>query len=232
MSGMNSHALSADPSAARERGTFLTKVYAHLILAVMLFVGFEVWFFTTGIAGAVLSVFSGVSWLIVLGGFMLLSWVATMLAAPNLSSGLQYIGFAFYVLLQALIFVPLLAAANSVAPGVITSAAQVTLGGFFLLTGVVVFTGRDFSFLRTFLVWGGLLGLGVIVCAVLFQFDPGTWFSVAMVLLAGGSVLYTTSNILQSGFPRDAYVAASIQLFAGIALMFWYVLRLFLGARR
>jgi FtsH-binding integral membrane protein len=73
--------------------------------------------------------------------------------------------------------------------------------------------------------------LAVIICAVLFGFNLGTWFSVAMIALAAGSVLYTTSNIMR-GFPANAEVAASIQLFAGIAMMFWYVLRLFMGSRR
>lgn len=217
--------------AAREQSSFLTRVYAHLVLAVLIFVGLEVWFFRTGIANTVLQVFSGVSWLVILGGFMLLSWVATLIAVPSVARPLQYVGFFLYILLQALIFIPLLAAADSAAPGVIASAAQVTVGGFLLLTAVVVTTGRDFSFLRSFLVWGGLLALALIVCAVLFKFNLGTWFSVAMVVLAGGSVLYTTSNIMR-GFPANADVAASIQLFAGIAMMFWYVLRLFMGSRR
>ena len=217
--------------AAREQSSFLVRVYAHLVLAVLLFVGLEVWFFRSGIAQTVLQIFSGVSWLIVLGGFMLLSWVATLIAVPTVARPLQYVGFVLYVLLQALITVPLLAAADGAAPGVIASAAQVTIGGFLLLTAVVVTTGRDFSFLRSFLIWGGLFGLGVIVCAVLFGFDPGTWFSVAMIALACGSVLYTTSSIMR-GFPANADVAASIQLFAGIALMFWYVLRIFMGSRR
>jgi FtsH-binding integral membrane protein len=34
------------------------------------------------------------------------------------------------------------------------------------------------------------------------------------------------------GFPANADVAAAIQLFAGIAMMFWYVLRMFMGSRR
>jgi FtsH-binding integral membrane protein len=85
--------------------------------------------------------------------------------------------------------------------------------------------------MKTFLFWGGILALVAIVCAVLFQFELGTWFSVAMVLLAGGSILYTTSSVLRD-FPEDAYVAASIQLFAAVALMFWYILRLFIGSRR
>jgi FtsH-binding integral membrane protein len=51
-----------------------------------------------------------------------------------------------------------------------------------------------------------------------------------MIVLAGGSVLYTTSNVMR-GFPPNADVAASIQLFAGMAMMFWYVLRLFMARR-
>ena len=227
----NPYTVPVSGLAAREQGSFLTRVYAHLILAVLLFMGLEIWFFQSGIADTVLRIFSGVSWLVVLGGFMLLSWVATLIAVPSVSRPLQYVGFFLYVLLQALITIPLLAAAESAAPGVIASAAQVTIGGFVLLTAVVVTTGRDFSFLRSFLIWGGLFGLAVIVCAVIFKFDQGTWFSVAMIVLASGSVLYTTSNIMR-GFPANADVAASIQLFAGIAMMFWYVLRMFMGSRR
>jgi FtsH-binding integral membrane protein len=33
-------------------------------------------------------------------------------------------------------------------------------------------------------------------------------------------------------FSEDSYVAAALQLFASIALMFWYVLRLFIGNQR
>lgn len=216
---------------AEARGAFLVRTYTHLTLAISLFVGIEIWFFNTGIAAAIVAAFSSVSWLLVLGGFMLLSWLATFLANPSVARPMQYLGLVLYVLLQAVITVPLLDIANETAPGVIASAAQATLGGFFLLTGVVVFTRKDFSFLRTFIVWGGLLGLGVIVAAVLFNFDLGTWFSLAMVVLAGGSILYTTSSIMRD-YPENADLAAAIQLFAAVALMFWYVLRLFMGARR
>jgi FtsH-binding integral membrane protein len=69
------------------------------------------------------------------------------------------------------------------------------------------------------------------VGGVLFGFQLGTWFSVAMVGLAGGAILHDTSKIIRD-FPEDRHVAASLQLFASVALMFWYVLRIFLGSRR
>ena len=51
---------------------------------------------------------------------------------------------------------------------------------------------------------------------------------VAMIGFAGAAVLYDTSNIMHH-YPQDRYVAASMALFASIALMFWYILRLFMG---
>jgi FtsH-binding integral membrane protein len=229
---MNSpYSMPVGQMSAEVRGSFLVRVYSHLALALLMFVGIEVWFFQSGFADTIVDAFSSVNWLLILGGFMLLSWLATFLAQPSISRPVQYLGLVFYVFLQALITVPLLDLANQTAPGTIASAAQATLGGFFLLTGVVVVTRKDFSFLRTFLVWGGIFALATIVCAVLFKFDLGTWFSVGMVLLAGGSILHTTSAVMRD-YPEDADLAASIQLFAGVALMFWYVLRLFLGSRR
>ena len=52
----------------------------------------------------------------------------------------------------------------------------------------------------------------------------------AMVGLAGASILYNTSNVLYR-YPEDRYVAASLQLFASVALLFWYVLRIFISRR-
>lgn len=227
----NPYTMPVSELPADARGTFIVRTYTHLTLAVLLFVGIEVWFFTSGIANAIVAAVSSVSWLIVLGGFMVLSWLATYLASPRLSKPAQYLGFALYILGQAIITVPLLYIANQSAPGIIASAAQVTIGGFLLMTSIVILTRKDFSFLRSFLIWGGVLGLITIVCAVLFGFQIGTWFSVAMVVLAGASILYTTSSVMRD-YPEDAYVAAAIQLFAAVALLFWYVLRLFIGSRR
>jgi hypothetical protein len=67
-----------------------------------------------------------------------------------------------------------------------------------------------------------------IVGSFIFGFQLGTWFSVAMIGFAGAAVLYDTSNIMHH-YPQDKYVAASMQLFASIALMFWYVLQLFMS---
>ena len=49
-----------------------------------------------------------------------------------------------------------------------------------------------------------------------------------VVVYAGGAVLYDTSKVLHEYGPGQE-VAASLQLFASIALLFWYVLMLFMG---
>lgn len=56
----------------------------------------------------------------------------------------------------------------------------------------------------------------------------GTYFLVAMIAFAGVAILYDTSNVLHH-YPENRAVAAALQLFASVALMFWYVLRLFLS---
>jgi FtsH-binding integral membrane protein len=150
-------------------------------------------------------------------------------SARSLST--QYAGLGAYVVLQSLIFVPLLAMAEAYAPGAIQSAGLVTLLGFAGLTAVVFTTRRDFSFLGSVIRWGFIVALIAIVAAVIFGFSLGTFFSVAMVGLAGATVLHDTSNVLHH-FPEDSYVAAALELFASIALMFWYILRLFMGSSR
>ncbi|NIW23720.1 MAG: permease, partial [Gammaproteobacteria bacterium] len=108
------------------------------------------------------------------------------------------------------------------------SAAGVTLLGTGGLTVVAFVTKKDFSFLRGILVWAGILALVAIVGSVLFGFHLGTWFSVAMIGFAGAAILYDTSNVMHH-YPEDRYVAAALELFASIALMFWYVLQLFMS---
>jgi hypothetical protein len=208
------------------RSAFIWRVYAHVALAILGFAAVESWLFSSGAAVRILNVMAGTSWLLILGAFMLVSWLATHVAIRVESKPLQYLALAGFVVAEAIIFVPLLALAMSEAPGMIQSAAGVTLLGTGGLTAVALITRRDFSFLRGILVWGGILALVAIVSAVIFGFEMGTWFSVAMIGFAGAAVLYDTSNILHH-YPEDRHVAASLALFASIALMFWYVLRLF-----
>lgn len=210
---------------AEARATFVTRTYMHLLGAILVFAALEAYLFSSGLAFTIARAMFGVSWLLVLGGFILVSWLASRVAHNTKSLPAQYAALGAFVLAEALVFVPLLVLAEWKAAGTIKSAALLTLIGFSALTAVVHYTRKDFSFLGSLLKWAGIVALLLIVAGVIFGFQLGTFFSVGMIALAGAAILYDTSNVLHH-FPEDRYVAASLELFASVALMFWYVLRL------
>jgi FtsH-binding integral membrane protein len=212
------------------RARFVSRTYNHLFAAVTAFIVLEVLLFKSGFAASIANTLLGTSWLLVLGGFMVVSWIARSVAHRAESKAMQYFALATYVVGEAIIFVPLLYVADRFAPGAIASAAMVTFLAFVGLSLVAFYTRKDFSFLRGILWWGGVIALVSIAGGVIFGFQLGTFFSVAMVGLAGAAILYDTSNVLHH-YPEDRYVAASLDLFASVALMLWYVLRLFMSRR-
>ena len=209
------------------RVQFMRRVYAHLMGAIAAFVLIELFLFSTGlaysIADSVLN--SGVNWLLILGGFVLISWLSSSVAHRATSPAAQYTAYTALIVAESLIFVPLLVIASLQAPGAIAQAGMLSIVGFAGLSVIALTSSRDFSRLGALLKWVGIVALLAIVGAVVFGFELGTWFSVAMIGFAGGLILFETSKVLRS-YPPDRAVAASMQLFASLALLFWYVLRL------
>jgi uncharacterized protein len=214
-----------------ERMRFVRRVYVHLFFALMAFVGlcwafdqtqfaedFTIWVATTG----------RWSWLVVLLGFMVVSYLADRWSHSDTSPTLQYIGLAVYVVAEAFIFIPLIhIAAHYSDPSVLPNAALLTSVLFVGLTGTVFIMRKDFSFLRGFLAIGAMAALGIILCGALFGFNLGLWFAVAMTVYAAGAVLYQTSQIMAHYRPTQ-HVGAALGLFAAVALMLWYVIQIFM----
>ncbi|HSM05804.1 MAG TPA: Bax inhibitor-1 family protein [Longimicrobiales bacterium] len=225
-----SRAAQAPITEVTERAVFIVRTYGHLFGAIVGFTLLEVFLFRSGLAEPIAQALLSVNWLLVLGGFVVVSWFASRVAARAESKGSQYAALAGFVVAEAIIFVPLLFVANYYAPGAIQSAATMTLLGFTGLTAVAFATRADFSFLKGLVMWGMVVAMLLIVGGVLFGMELGTWFSVGMVGLAGAAILYDTSGVIHK-YPEDRYVAASLQLFASVALMFWYVLQLFTSRR-
>ncbi len=210
------------------RIAFYKKTYLHVALAVLLFIIVEwVFFQSEPIVRFALSLTQGWKWLLMLGGFMLATNYADKVVHSNHDRGQQYAGLVLYVVAQAFIFIPLIFMATAIAAqggdNIINQAAILTLSLFTGLSAIVLITKKDFSYLRSALTIGGFIALGLIVAGMLFGFNLGLWFSVGMVVLASGSILYQTSNMAKS-YTEDQYVGASLGLFASLMLLFWYVL--------
>jgi hypothetical protein len=210
--------------SASERSTFITRTYAHLLGAIISFIGLEVFIFKNGYAESIAITFMQ-HWYLALGAFVLIGWLGSKYASLAESKTAQYAGLALYVVAEALIFVPLLYIADRIGTGLITSAAQLTVIGFLGLSTIVFVSRKDFSFLRAILMWAGMVAFIIIIAALIFGLKLGVWFSIAMIALAGGSILYDTSNVLYH-YPTDRYVGASLELFASVAMLFFYILRL------
>ena len=215
-----------------DRVAFYKKTYTHVAGGVLAFVIFEYLLLQSDtVVNFMLSMIGGYQWLLLLGGFMLITNYAESTALKTADKNKQYLAYSVYIFAEALIFVPMIFIATAYTgsgPSILNQAAIVTLSLFTGLSAVVFLTKKDFSFLRTGLTIGFFVALGLIIGGFIFGFDLGLWFSVAMCLLAGGTILYQTSNLVKK-YSTEDYIPAAIGLFASLMLLFWYILRIFMS---
>jgi FtsH-binding integral membrane protein len=215
-------------AASSDRATFIRRTYAHLAGAILAFVGIEAMLLNVVGGDQILGLLgtSRLSWLVVMVAFMAAGWVARAWAHSDSSPAVQYLGLGLYVVAEAVIFLPLLYLASKMTdPKVIPTAGILTLSVFGGLTLSVFVTKKDYSFLGPILCLSGFIALGIIVASCLLGFSLGMFFSFAMVALASAFILYDTSKVLLH-YRTDQHVGAALELFASVALLFWYVLRI------
>ena len=172
------------------------------------------------------------SWFIVLAAFMGVSMLANWWANSQTSKAMQYMGLRLYIVAEAIIFLPLLFMAASYGDGyqIIAKAGIVTVGLFLGLTAVVFLTRKDFSFL------GPILAIGGFRRARLYRRQPFVRiYARKYIFVRDGCFcrrrdFYQTSSILHQYSPNQ-HVAASLSFFASVALLFWYIMRIFMGSR-
>ena len=222
-----------------DRVAFLRRVYGHLGVALVAWIGLTVGLFGTSFSMkfSEWALAGSYNWLMVIGAFMVIGFITDRLAQSEASRGVQYLGLGLGVAAEAIILQPLLYVAWwKLAPTgdfeKIVGAAGVITGLIFVgLTLTVFITKKDFSFLRGILMICTFAALGVIVASLLFGFQLGAVFSGAMILLMAGYMLYQTSLVM-SHYPPTQHVSAALMLFSTIATMFWYVLRLLMELNR
>jgi FtsH-binding integral membrane protein len=239
----------ADATSGRsDRKRFIRLTYIHLFFAMLAFATLSWMFQTIDPLRELISdpffnfaTATRFNWGIVLAGFMAVSWVADYWASHARSRGMQYMGLLLYVIAEAVIFIPLLLlvelktqsilARGGAEPHILRDSAFVTIGIFGALTASVFITKKDFSFMRSGLAMASGAALMLIVMSLMFGFSLGLVFSIAMVLLAAGYILYQTSQVL-AHYDPESHVAASLALFSSVALMFWYIIRIFMRMRQ
>ena len=218
-----------------------------LFFAVLAFAGFEWMLFNVEPVIKLVSVpvlkFSlggRYNWLAFIGLFVAVGWLADRWANSDTSRGMQYLGLGLYVIAEAIIFLPLLAIAelkgaeflakHGQEAHIIRDSAYLTIAIFTGLTLSVFISKKDFSFLRGGLTMVSMGAMGLIVMSLIFGFSLGMVFSAVMVALAGGYILFYTSQVLAHYRPGQ-HVAAALALFSALALMFWYVVRIMMKLR-
>ena len=252
---MESNPFIVSEAPASDRVAFFKRTYLHVAGAfaafgALLYVFFQGFKFQvignsldlgTGVASSITRGFLSV--MDSMGGFgilvvMLMFWggsyVAQKMAENRASRPSQYLGLGLYVVLEAIIFVPLIvmvAIKTDGNPGEILIPACAVTAALVVGLTVAVFTmGIDFSFLRVAIVIGSVCALGIILVAAFTDSQLGNWFSIIMILLMATVILYQT-QVIKDSCETDQHVLAAFILFSAFVTLLFYVIRLFSGRR-
>jgi len=258
MEGMESNPFIVADAPAADRAAFFRRTYglvaigfaAFAALLAIFFVGFEVTpgvrglsgtTYGTGVAAAFMSGIQAMemslgrwSMLLVLLAFWGGTTVAQSLAFNRASRGTQYAGLGLYVILEALIFIPLIGYviyySKGNASSVLVPAGIVTGGMIAGLTALVFMTNLDFSFLKVAIVLGTFAAIAIVLVAAIVGLSLGAWFSIFMIVLMATVILYQTNEI-KNTMETDQHVAAAFVLFSSFVTLLLYVIRFFAGRR-
>jgi FtsH-binding integral membrane protein len=225
-------------AAASERARFIRLTYLHVGAALLAFVGILAALFQLIPEETLDRYFRaqmGTPVLILMLLFIGVGMAADWLSLNTRSRTVQYVGLGLGVLLEAFIVFPLLYIAARLlhAPDLIQSAAIMSLFAFSGLTIAALMSGKDFSFLRTFIVVGGFAMMGLVVAAIFMKNTQGLglWIGLLGIALTCITILYQTSNVMHR-YRHDQYVGASLALFSSLATLFYYILYVLIQTNR
>jgi hypothetical protein len=221
-------------AAASERLAFIRRTYLHVAGAVVAFAVLLAALVNFVPPSVMESIFfrSRFSWLIVIAAFMAATWFANRMAQADMPVGMQYLGIGMYVVAEALIFWPLIWICTTMPQfaGILQQAVILTLALAGGLTMSVFVTKKDFSFMGPVLCTLSWVVLAVIIAGIFFGFGLGLWFSLAVIALMCGFILYETSQVMYH-YHTNQHVGAALAIFASLATLFWYVIRALMASR-
>jgi len=214
-----------------QRAGFIRRTYAHVALAIGFMAVSCAFLLQIGVGEALAKILSngGIMTIVIYFGlFIGAGIVADRWARSEQSVTMHYVALLGYAFVEALIVVPALYVASVVAPSAITDAAITTAALVTAITYIAFTTKKDFSFLGPYLMVGGVIAMVTCVAGWVLGFELSLFVMAAIVALAGGFVLFNTSNIIHV-YQEHQHVAASLSLFASIAFMFRFILQMFMS---
>lgn len=229
---------SAAAAPIDERISFIRRTYLHLAGSVAALIGLIALMRMAHLDREIVAAMVGTPFLLLflmvvfIGGGFLAQYMARASSPP----AIKYAGLGLYIAIESIFLLLITSFAEArYGMGIINEAAFLTLAVFGGLTITVFVTKKDFSFLRYGLACLSFLMLGLIVLAIVgplmgLHLGLGMWFSALGIALAAGYILYNTSNVLHH-YSTDDHVGAALELFADVALLFYYILRLLMQTR-
>ena len=222
-------------AVASERAAFLKKVYGILFLGML---GFAATLWAAASVPVVHDLAMSFAQLIYGRGIMgMVIYMAIFFGGSYAvhalaeKSPINIVAYAAWVVLMAFFTAPIVFMANAVGgAAILHQASALTAIVFGGLTVFVLYTGKDFSWLRGVL-WVAFLGImGAMLLGWLMGFSMGLWLSVAIVIFSAGHILYDTSNILHK-LPTSMAMSGAIMLFTDVVLLFKHILILLMSSR-
>ena len=221
---------SATPAA---RAAFLRKVYMTLTagIGVTMAVGIFMVLNAIGNESSILwKILSGRGMWMLFFGYIALSF---MVGSVVHKRGINVLAYLFFTAFTGFFISPLMlyAVASTQSLNVVWQSLGLTIFAFGGLSGYVLVSGKDFSFMKGF-IW---TGFWILVGFMVVGFFVNSWayhmgITAAGLLVFAGFVLYDTSNIMHRMGPQD-WVAGAFSLFIDFINMFIRVLILLTGRR-
>lgn len=216
-----------------ERGAFLRKVYLTLTggIGVTMATGIGLTLNAIGNPESILwTIMQGKGMWMLFLGYLALSFAVGSVVHKR---GINVLAYLFFTAFTGFFISPLLlfAVAKTQSLLVVWQALGLTVFAFGGLSGYVLVSGKDFSFMKGF-IW---TGFWILVGFMVVGFFVNSWayhmgITAAGLLVFAGFVLYHTSEIMHRMGPSE-WVAGAFTLFIDFINMFIRVLMLLAGRR-
>jgi len=219
--------MSAPPAPVRtctHARLSISGVYARLLLGVGVFVAALTWLVEHGVGDQLADHLARhPTHLAILGGFLLLSWMAPRWLRTIRTPAGQWALYLAVIATNTLLFLAPVTLAERHHPGTLVQLGGMTLAAFGALTVIATLLPGRFRTWRRQLNWLGLAILAAFLAARTVGVTLGAWYSLALLALAA-AILSDTQRIRT--WPAGRETAAALRLFSSLTTILWHLLRI------